>query len=118
MIHWLVSSQTLMINEISQGVTGAKEYVELSWSARLPVHPRPALISGAGTLMTTAGFSTVLPVRELRLAVSVSPMIPSGPAWKPGTMILIYNDMDYDGTIIPPADPNDSNHDCVYVVSQ
>lgn len=104
----------LILNEVSQGTTGAQEYIELlvignpSCSSST-VDLRGWIIddnnswhapgSGNGIASGHKRFSTAAQWANVRM----------------GSLIVIYNETDVNPAI-PADDPTDSNHDCVYVL--
>jgi hypothetical protein len=107
--------QRLIVNEFSQGASGAREYVELlvvgtKTCTDSTVDLREWIIDdhngwyGAGTGNGIAG-------GHIRLSMAAS--------WSAvpfGSIILIYNDADKNPLIAQPDDPTDSNADNVYIL--
>ncbi len=120
----LLLSQTLRINEFSNGPSGSKEWIEL---LVVPTVPTPSSLSGCftnslncsnwiiddndGTFSPlTNNFGSGFATGHLRLK-NVLP-------WNRlpiGALIVIYNDLDKD-PLLPADDPYDFNNDCVYIL--
>lgn len=118
------SSQTLRINEFSNGTSGSKEWIEILVAPTSPTPPSlrscfmdyinvsgwiiddndgtfspPNNLFGAGFATGHLRFKNVAPWTKLPV----------------GALVVIYNNLDKEASI-PPDDPYDVNHDCVYVL--
>jgi gliding motility-associated-like protein len=109
------ASAQLRINEVSQGASGTKEYVELVVVGNRTCTDSCADIRGwivddnSGWL--GAGSGQGIATGCMRFA--------NDPNWSCvpyGSIILIYNDGDVNGSITQAPDPSDANNDNVYVI--
>lgn len=107
-------AQGMIVNELSNGVTGNQEYIELLvvGSAASPtgnVDLRGWIIDdNNGEFEGTTG--TGLATGHMRIASSCTALS----AVRPGALIVVYNANDV-GTIMLAPDPTDANGDNVYV---
>jgi hypothetical protein len=106
-------AQGLIVNEISNGASGAKEFFELlvigdPAAPMAPVNLSGWIIddnNGSFEASTGAGVAT----GHFRIAAGCYTNVPVG------AIFIIYNAGDRE-TIIPANDPNDSNGDLVYII--
>jgi len=124
LLPYFVFSQTLRINEFSNGPSGSKEWIELLVA---PTTPTAYSLRGCftnslncagwviddndGTFSPSSNnFGSGFANGHLRFK-NVAPWT----RLPVGAIIIIYNDLDRDISI-PPDDPYDFNNDCVYVL--
>ncbi len=117
LIFILTAKSQLIINELSQGPSGFKEYVELLVTGT-PVCNGSNTVDLRGWIIDdnnswhASGAGTGIAAGHVRFD--------SIPLWanvKIGTLILIYNDADTSSaTAALTIDTNDANNDCVYIV--
>ena len=111
------ASAQLIINEVSQGPSGTKEYVELLVTGT-PTCGGSNTVDLRGWIIDDnnswhgAGSGTGIAAGHVRFD--------SIPMWanvKIGSLVLIYNDADTSGAVSAlSVDSTDSNSDCVYVI--
>jgi hypothetical protein len=104
----------LVLNEFSQGASGSKEYIELVVTGQRTCTDSTADLRGwiiDDQNGWYGGLSTAISTGHFRFANADNwARIPYG------SIILIYNAGDRNGSILIPDDPTDSNGDGVYVV--
>ncbi len=107
----------LIINELSQGATGAKEYVELLVTGN-PVCGGSNTVDLRGWIIDdnnswhATGSGTGIAGGHVKFD-----SIPQWANVKIGTLILIYNDADMSSAVSAlPVDTTDVNGDCVYII--
>jgi len=116
----LLSAQSLRINEVSQGPSGSKEYVELVVTGPVltSCSDQPQCLDLRGWILddNNGYFSngvlsgTGLAAGAVRFA--------NDPLWQcinPGTIILIYNDNDPNSSV-PPQDISNTDGNCKLVI--
>ncbi len=109
------SNAQLVLNEVSQGTSGTKEYIELVVTGTRTCTDSTADIRGwifddnNGWL----GAGTGQGIAQGCMRFANSPVWAAVPY---GSVILIYNDIDKNSSITLPDDPSDANHDYVYVL--
>lgn len=117
------SSQSIRINEFSQGASGAKEWVELVVSSATPItysNCVMAKVNIAGWILddNNGDFSPLNHFTGTGMATGHMRFKNEAP-WNNlpiGAIIVIYNALDKD-LILPADDPYDwVNNDCVYIV--
>ena len=114
-IHKNVHSQQLIINEVSQGPSGAKEYVELLVTGTSTCNGTPCMdlrnyIIDDNNGNHASGAGTGIAAGCVRLRnISFWQCIPYG------TLILIYNDADLN-TTIPPIDLSMLDGNCRLII--
>ena len=114
LLYPLVGYSQLIINEVSQGPSGSKEYVEFM-----------VLGSGCNSCVDIRGWifddnngwhdspiGTGQGIAPGCMRFSYDAQWACVPA---GTMIVIYNSSDPNGSL-PADDPTDANNDCVYII--
>lgn len=105
----------LVLNEMSQGQSGTKEYVELVVVGTKTCTDSTADIRGwiiddnNGWLGTGTGQG----IAQGCMRFSSSPTWAKVPY---GSVILVYNDGDKNSSIVLPDDPTDADHDYIYIV--
>jgi hypothetical protein len=116
LLNSAVSEAQLVINELSQGPSGSKEYVELVVIGTPTCDSNCVDIRGwiiddnNGTF--AAGSGRGIAQGCMRFA--------NDPQWAcvpMGTIIVVYNFGDRNAAL-PPDDPTDANGDCVYVIPE
>jgi hypothetical protein len=117
MLFMISADAQLIINELSQGPSGTKEYVELLVTGN-PVCGGSNTVDLRGWIIDDnnswhgAGAGTGIAGGHVRFA-----NINQWASVKIGTLILIYNDADVSPAVAALAvDTSDSNNDCVYIV--
>jgi len=110
----LLGYSQLIINEVSQGASGSKEFVEfvvIGSGCDACVDIRGWIFDdNNGWHESPIGSGQGIATGALRF--SFDPQWSCVPA---GTIIVIYNNGDPNGDL-PPDDPTDANNDCVYII--
>lgn len=107
---------TMIVNEISNGSSGLKEFMEFVVLAD-PVNNCAVDIRGVIFDDNNGDFSCG-PASSRGIAQGHGRFSPTDPTWSSipsGSIIVIYNDGDTDAAM-PASDPTDSNTDGVYIV--
>ncbi len=110
----LVGYSQLIINEISQGTSGSKEFVEfvvIGSGCNSCVDIRGWIFDdNNGWHESPIGTGQGIAAGAMRFAyIDQWACVPAG------TIIVIYNNGDPNGAL-PPDDPTDANNDCVYII--
>lgn len=107
-------AQGLVLNEISNGTAGSKEFMEfvVDGPPCTDVDIRLWIIDdNNGDFSCGPCASSGIATGHLRFAnVALWSAVPTG------SIIVIYNELDVDAGILPAADPTDANSDGVYVI--
>lgn len=115
---FLSSAQTLIINEVSNGPSGTKEYVEFVVVDQTVVYDcgstAPPCIDIRGWIFDdNNGWHGPTGIAGGALRFSFDPLWECVPV---GTIILVYNDGDFDGTVMPADDLSMLDGNCRLVV--
>jgi gliding motility-associated-like protein len=115
-----VFSQTLIINEVSNGPSGTKEYVEYVVVDATVAYdcngsPIAPCVDIRGWIIDdNSGYhGPGLGVAAGALRFSYDPLWQCVPV---GTIILVYNDLDFDASVMPPNDVDLNDGNCSLVI--
>jgi len=109
-----LSHGQLIVNEVSNGPSGTKEYVELVVTGTPLCDSQTVDIRG-WVIDDNNGWHALGSGVGIAPGHKRFPYIPQWASVRMGTIILIYNEADRN-VLIPPDDETDANHDCVYIL--
>lgn len=115
-----LSAQSLRINELSNGASGSKEYVELVviGTPLTSCNQTPVCFDARGWIVDdNNGYFSGGPIAGTGIATGAI-RFANNPFWEcllPGTIIVIYNDAD-PGAALPPNDNSNTDQNCKLVL--
>jgi gliding motility-associated-like protein len=104
----------IVINELSQGPSGAKEYIEFLVIGTPTCDSSTVDIRG-WIIDDNNGWHAMGSGHGISAGHKRFNFDPQWATVRMGSIILVYNNEDVNA-LIPPDDPTDANHDCVYIL--